>query len=53
MLLSLSALALVACGGSENTATSTAQPASGANSEYLIKNDHVTGSPDAAVTLVE
>ena len=53
MLLSLSALALAACGGGENTATNTSQPASGANSEYLIENDHVTGNPDAAVTLVE
>lgn len=56
-ILSLSALALIACGGGESTSKTTTTPANGAksvaNSEYLIENDHVTGSPDATVTLVE
>lgn len=53
VIIGLSALALMACGGGDNTATTTATPASGSNSQYLIENDHVTGNPDAAVTLVE
>lgn len=53
LILSLSALALVACGGGDKTSTTTGQPTSGANSEYLIENDHVTGNADATVTVVE
>ena len=54
VILSISALALVACGGggSKTSASSSGAPAS-TNSEYLIENDHVTGSADAPVTLVE
>jgi len=55
--LSLSTLALVACGGGSDTPTASTSGASStsgaANSEYLIANDHVTGSDDAPVTLVE
>ena len=54
VILSISTLALVACGGggSKTSASSSGAPAS-TNSEYLIENDHVTGSADAPVTLVE
>ena len=56
LMLSLSALALVACGGgSKPTASNSGASEAVAvdNSQYLIDNDHVTGSPNAAVTLVE
>ncbi len=54
-LISFTALALIACGGDsgKSTAKTSASASSGANSEYLIENDHVTGSGDATVTLVE
>lgn len=47
------ALTLVACSGAETTSSSASSSSAGANSEYLVPNDHVTGSPDAPVTLVE
>jgi len=54
LIIGLSALALIACGGDDTKSTaSSSGAATGANSEYLIENDHVTGSPDAPVTLVE
>ena len=55
-MLSLSALALIACGGGSKTTASNAGAAQAGgvdSSQYLIDNDHVTGSPDAQVTLVE
>lgn len=54
-LVSFTALALIACGGDsgKTTAKTSAPASSAANSEYLIDNDHITGSEDAAVTLVE
>jgi len=50
LIAGVAALTLVACSGGEKT---TSSPTNGSNSEYLIPNDHVTGSPDAPVTLVE
>ncbi|MDA8708415.1 DsbA family protein [Hellea sp.] len=51
LIVGVAALTLVACGSNETT-TST-PTAGGSTSEYLLPNDHVTGSPDAPVTLVE
>jgi len=53
LILGLSAFALVACGGKSETSTTASTTAGTATSEYLIENDHVTGSADAPVTLVE
>ena len=46
-------LTLAACGGGDKPSPTTGGTPLGANSEYLVPNDHVTGSPDAPVTLVE
>jgi len=53
MIAGVAALTLAACGGGDKPATTTGAATSGANSEYLVPNDHVTGSSDAPVTLVE
>jgi len=53
LILGLSAFALMACGGKSETSTTASTTAGTATSEYLIENDHVTGSPNASVTLVE
>jgi protein-disulfide isomerase len=47
------ALTLTACGGGETGTPNSGSTAEDANSQYLVPNDHVTGSPDAPVTLVE
>ena len=48
------ALTLAACGGAETGSSKNgAATTGGDNSEFLVPNDHVTGSPDAPVTLVE
>lgn len=50
LIAGVAALTLAACsGGDAPKTTSTA----GGNAEYLVPNDHVTGSDDAAVTVVE
>ena len=53
LIVGVAALTLVACGGGDKPAASGGGAVSGANSEYLVPNDHVTGSADAAVTVVE
>jgi len=53
LILSLAAVALAACGGNSSTKTTAATSANGSTSEYLLEKDHITGSPDAPVTLVE
>jgi len=54
LITGVAALTLAACGGGDSaSSTKSTSSASGANSEYLIEGDHVTGSPDAPVTLVE
>ena len=54
VIIGASALALTACGGGESeTTAATSGESSAANSEYLIENDHVTGDPNAPVTVVE
>ncbi|MDB2437930.1 DsbA family protein [Hellea sp.] len=50
-IVGVAALTLVACGSNETT--SSTPTVGGSTSEYLLPNDHVTGSPDAPVTLVE
>lgn len=50
LIAGVAALTLAACsGGDTPTATSSAS----GNTEFLIPNDHVTGSDDAKVTVVE
>lgn len=54
LIAGVAALTLAACGGGDTSTSSTSSgAASGANSEYLIPGDHVTGNPEATVTLVE
>jgi len=53
MIAGVAALTLAACGGGDKPSATNGTATSGANSEYLVPNDHVTGSPDAPVTLVE
>ena len=56
LMLSFSALALVACGGGSKTTVSNSgasETGTVDSSAFLIDNDHVTGSADAKVTLVE
>ena len=53
VITSVAALALTACSGGETNSSTITPEASGTNSEYLVANDHVTGSDDASVTLVE
>ncbi len=53
LIAGVAALTLAACGGGDKPSTPSGGTAAGSNSEYLIPNDHVTGSPDAPVTLVE
>jgi len=53
LILSLAAVALAACGDNSSTKTTAATSANGSTSEYLLEKDHITGSPDAPVTLVE
>jgi len=54
LIVSIAAFTLAACGdGDKPTSPTSGSAASGANSEYLIPNDHVTGNPEAPVTLVE
>lgn len=53
VITSVAALALTACSGGETNSSTITPEASGTNSEYLVANDHVTGSDDAPVTLVE
>ncbi len=53
LISGIAAITLAACGGGEKAATPNGTAPSGSNSEYLVPNDHVTGSADAPVTLVE
>ena len=53
LIVGIAALTLAACGGGDTSSASKGASASGDGSEYLVPNDHVTGSPDAPVTLVE
>ena len=53
LIAGVAALTLMACGGGDKPSASTGGATTGDNSEYLVPNDHVTGSPDAPVTLVE
>lgn len=53
VIASVAALALTACSGDKTNSSTKTPEASGSNSEYLVANDHVTGSDDASVTLVE
>ena len=53
LITGAAALTLSACGGGEKTSSTNTAPTNGTNSEYLVPNDHTTGSPDAPVTLVE
>lgn len=50
LIAGVAALTLAACGGGDQPAPSNSTDS---NSEYLVPNDHVTGSPDAPVTIVE
>ena len=52
-IMGVAALSLIACSGGDTTSSTKASTPEGANSEYLVPNDHVTGNADAAVTLVE
>jgi len=49
----VTALTLAACGSGDKPTSTSGTATSGANSEYLVSNDHVTGNDDAPVTLVE
>jgi len=53
VIASVATLALTACSGGKTNSSTKTPEASGSNSEYLVANDHVTGSDDASVTLVE
>jgi len=53
VIASVAALALTACSGDKTNSSTKTPEVSGTNSEYLVANDHVTGSDDASVTLVE
>ena len=53
VIASVATLALTACSGDKTNSSTNTPEASGSNSEYLVANDHVTGSDDASVTLVE
>ena len=53
LIAGLAAFTLAACSGGDSATTPNGSAATGANSQYLVPNDHVTGSPDAPVTLVE
>lgn len=53
LIAGVAALTLAACSGGDSGTSTKGSAASGANSEYLVPNDHVTGSADAPVTLVE
>ena len=53
LIAGIAALTLAACGGGDTGSSSSSSAASGDNSQYLVENDHVTGSPDAPVTVVE
>lgn len=53
LIAGVAALTLAACGGGDKPATTNDGAVTGSNSEYLVPNDHVTGSPDAPVTVVE
>lgn len=53
VIASIATLALTACSGGKTNSSTKTPEASGSNSEYLVANDHVTGSDDASVTLVE
>ena len=53
LIAGVAALTLAACGGGDKPSTTAGGTITGSNAEYLVPNDHVTGSPDAPVTLVE
>jgi len=53
LIAGVAALTLAACSGGDSGTTTKGSASTGANSEYLVPNDHVTGSADAPVTLVE
>ena len=53
VIASVATLALTACSGGKTNSSTKTPEASGSSSEYLVANDHVTGSDDASVTLVE
>ena len=53
LVVGAAALTLAACGGGNKSDTTSGGTSQGANAEYLVPNDHVTGSPDATVTVVE
>lgn len=53
LIAGVAALTLAACGGGDKPAASNGASSPNANSEYLVPNDHITGSDDAPVTLVE
>jgi protein-disulfide isomerase len=53
LIAGIAALTLVACGVSDTASSTKTSTTEGGNSDYLVPNDHVTGNPDAPVTLVE
>ena len=53
LIAGVAVITLAACSGSETGSSTKAPTTTGTNSEYLVPNDHVTGSTDATVTLVE
>ena len=53
LITGIATLTLVACGGGDTASSTKTSTPEGGNSEYLVPNDHVTGNPDAPVTLVE
>jgi len=53
LIAGVAALTLAACGGGDKASSTNGEAVTGANSQYLVPNDHVTGSPDAPVTVVE
>lgn len=53
LITGIAALTLVACGSGDTASSTKTSTTEAGNSEYLVPNDHVTGNPDAPVTLVE
>ena len=47
------ALTLAACSGGDTASPTKTSAKDGANTEFLVPNDHVTGNADAPVTVVE